>query len=47
MNEIHSCPMCTGNGQHLGILGTIAWLRCEDCGWEFFRAAEPEQEETA
>ena len=28
------CPLCNGLLVFLGILGSRAWLRCEDCGME-------------
>lgn len=31
-----SCPACNGTGpQTLGTLGSVAWMRCRDCGWDF------------
>lgn len=28
----HDCAACAGDLELLGILGTLAWLRCRDCG---------------
>lgn len=30
-----TCPMCNGTPTLLGTLGTLTWLRCRDCGWEW------------
>lgn len=30
-----NCPMCGGEGQHLGTLGTLDHFRCRACGWTF------------
>lgn len=31
----HPCTQCGGPGQMLGILGTMEWYRCRNCGWNF------------
>ena len=31
------CPMCSGPGLLLGVLGCLKWFTCRDCGWEFNR----------
>ncbi len=28
------CQICSGLLQHIGILGNLAWFRCQNCGWE-------------
>lgn len=29
------CPVCSGVGHSMGVLGTLEHFRCESCGWEF------------
>lgn len=31
----HTCPHCAGSPTLLGELGTLAWLRCRQCGTEW------------
>lgn len=30
-----TCPLCEGVGTEMGVLGNLAWYRCQDCGAEF------------
>ena len=32
----HTCPMCAGPAVPLGVLGHNLWLRCRNCGAEFY-----------
>jgi hypothetical protein len=34
------CPLCSGFGYLLGVLGRLAWFRCRACGIEFNLPAE-------
>ena len=35
------CPCCDSNEAiELGTLGTLNWLRCRDCGFEYNQTAE-------
>ena len=36
------CPYCGGPGMLLGVLGTVTWFRCRNCGIDF-RASETVQ----
>lgn len=36
----HCCPMCHGEAGLLGVLGSVAHLRCRDCGWQYSIDAE-------
>jgi hypothetical protein len=29
------CPVCDGPGYLLGVLGSLVWCRCRNCGWDF------------
>jgi len=33
--EIPSCPLCEGEGNVLGTLGSLVWFRCQDCGIDY------------
>jgi len=33
--EFCECPLCSGQGTLLGILGRIEWARCRNCGADF------------
>jgi tRNA(Ile2) C34 agmatinyltransferase TiaS len=35
-----ACPMCGGEGEVLGALGSLCWFRCRDCGVEYHEEAE-------
>lgn len=39
-----SCPACDGPGVHLGGLGTMAYFRCRNCGMDFSRPPEVDDE---
>ena len=34
-DEPMDCPQCGGPAMSMGSLGSRAWFRCRDCGWEF------------
>ena len=34
-NNASFCPKCGGQGSFLGTLGSLTWLRCINCGWEW------------
>ena len=36
-DEPMDCPQCGGPAMSMGSLGSRAWFRCRDCGWEFAR----------
>ena len=33
--EVVECPLCGGDGEFLGQLGSVTHLRCRQCGMEF------------
>lgn len=34
MDDI-TCPACGGEPSMLGFMGSRAWFRCRNCGWDF------------
>ena len=36
------CPLCGGVGKEMGVLAEREWFRCQDCGFDFSRAFNPE-----
>lgn len=32
----YACPECGGMAMILGVLGNLMWMRCQDCGLEFY-----------
>jgi DNA-directed RNA polymerase subunit RPC12/RpoP len=43
-DEPVQCPVCPGEGVILGALGTRVHYRCRDCGMEFSRDDEDDDE---
>lgn len=35
-----TCPMCGGPPVYLGILGSLTWFTCRNCGMQFNRKEE-------
>jgi len=41
----YSCPTCGGQGESLGTLGFLHWLRCRACGMDYSVKVEALDEE--
>jgi tRNA(Ile2) C34 agmatinyltransferase TiaS len=40
---MEDCPMCGGQGEDLGTLGNVTYMRCRQCGADFSVSGEKEE----
>jgi ribosomal protein L37AE/L43A len=41
-----ACPKCGGEGEIMGALGNLVWLKCRQCGYHFAELPEALEHDT-